>query len=217
MVATDRKFNVMNLEKTIHSLKQKLYSVKCFDTQEEAAVYLDTQIDGKVVGFGDSKTMIDMRLYDRLSKHNTVYDPNQGVDYSGFLALAKKCLTTDIFLTSVNAMAETGEMVNIDGTGNRVAGSLFGHEKVYFILGTNKIEPTLDDAVFRARNVAGPKNSLKYDLPTPCVVHYKKTGALKCFDCSHPERICNCMVTYLRKMEDVEDVEVILINEELGF
>ncbi len=184
MVATDREFNVMNLEKTIHSLKQKLYSVKCFDTQEEAAVYLDTQIDGKVVGFGDSKTMIDMRLYDRLSKHNTVYDPNQGVDYSGFLALAKKCLTTDIFLTSVNAMAETGEMVNIDGTGNRVA---------------------------------GPKNSLKYDLPTPCVVHYKKTGALKCFDCSHPERICNCIVTYLRKMEDVEDVEVILINEELGF
>lgn len=149
MVATDREFNVMNLEKTIHSLKQKLYSVKCFDTQEEAAVYLDTQIDGKVVGFGDSKTMIDMRLYDRLSKHNTVYDPNQGVDYSGLLALAKKCL--------------------------------------------------------------------KYDLPTPCVVHYKKTGALKCFDCSHPERICNCMVTYLRKMEDVEDVEVILINEELGF
>ena len=192
MVATDRKFNVMNLEKTIHSLKQKLYSVKCFDTQEEAAVYLDTQIDGKVVGFGDSKTMIDMRLYDRLSKHNTVYDPNQGVDYSGFLALAKKCLTTD-------------------------TGSLFGHEKVYFILGTNKIEPTLDDAVFRARNVAGPKNSLKYDLPTPCVVHYKKTGALKCFNCSHPERICNCIVTYLRKMEDVEDVEVILINEELGF
>ena len=114
-------------------------------------------------------------------------------------------------------MAETGEMVNIDGTGNRVAGSLFGHEKIYFVVSTNKIEQSLDEAVFRARNVAAPKNSLKYDLPTPCVMNYKKTGELKCFDCRRPERICNGIITYMRKMNDIEDVEVILINEEMGF
>lgn len=207
----------MNLEKTIKSLEQKLYTVRCFETHKEAADYLDAQIDGKVVGFGDSRTIIDMKLYDKLSKHNTVYDPNQSVDNNGFLEIAKKCLTTDIYLTSVNAMAETGEMVNIDGTGNRVAGSLFGHEKIYFVVSTNKIEKSLDEAVFRARNVAAPKNSLKYDLPTPCVINYKKTGELKCFDCRRPERICNGIITYMRKMNDIEDVEVILINEEMGF
>ena len=207
----------MNLEKTIKSLEQKLYTVKCFDTHEEAAAYLDSQIDGKTVGFGDSRTIIDMKLYDKLSNHNTVYDPNQGVDYDGFLEIAKKCLTTEIFLTSVNAMAETGEMVNIDGTGNRVAGSLFGHEKVYFVVSTYKIEPSLDEAIFRARNIAAPKNSLKYDLPTPCAINYKKTGELKCFDCNSPERICNAIITHLRRMEDIDDVEVILINEEMGF
>ena len=207
----------MNLEKTIKSLEQKLYTVRCFETHKEAADYLDAQIDGKVVGFGDSRTIIDMKLYDKLSKHNTVYDPNQSVDNDGFLEIAKKCLTADIYLTSVNAMAETGEMVNIDGTGNRVAGSLFGHEKIYFVVSTNKIEKSLDEAVFRARNVAAPKNSLKYDLPTPCVMNYKKTGELKCFDCRRPERICNGIITYMRKMNDIEDVEVILINEEMGF
>lgn len=207
----------MNLEKTIKSLEQKLYTVRCFETHEEAADYLDAQIDGKVVGFGDSRTIIDMKLYDKLSKHNTVYDPNQSVDNDGFLEIAKKCLTADIYLTSVNAMAETGEMVNIDGTGNRVAGSLFGHEKIYFVVSTNKIEKSLDEAVFRARNVAAPKNSLKYDLPTPCVINYKKTGELKCFDCRRPERICNGIITYMRKMNDIEDVEVILVNEEMGF
>ena len=207
----------MNLEKTINSLEQKLYTVRCFETHKEAADYLDAQIDGKVVGFGDSRTIIDMKLYDKLSKHNTVYDPNQSVDNDGFLEIAKKCLTADIYLTSVNAMAETGEMVNIDGTGNRVAGSLFGHEKIYFVVSTNKIEKSLDEAVFRARNVAAPKNSLKYDLPTPCVMNYKKTGELKCFDCRRPERICNGIITYMRKMNDIEDVEVILINEEMGF
>ncbi len=207
----------MNLEKTIKSLEQKLYTVRCFETHKEAADYLDAQIDGKVVGFGDSRTIIDMKLYDKLSKHNTVYDPNQSVDNDGFLEIAKKCLTADIYLTSVNAMAETGEMVNIDGTGNRVAGSLFGHEKIYFVVSTNKIEKSLDEAVFRARNVAAPKNSLKYDLPTPCVINYKKTGELKCFDCRRPERICNGIITYMRKMNDIEDVEVILINEEMGF
>ena len=207
----------MNLERTIKSLEQKFYTVRCFDSHEEATAYLDSQIDGKTVGFGDSRTIIDMKLYDKLSKHNTVYDPNQSTDNDGFLAIARKCLTTEIYLTSVNAMAETGEMVNIDGTGNRVAGSLFGHEKVYFIVGTNKIESTLEEAVFRARNVAAPKNSLKYDLPTPCVANYKKTGKLKCFDCRRPERICNGIITYMRKMNDIEDVEVILINKEMGF
>ncbi len=207
----------MNIEKTVKSLEERLYTVSVFDSHEAAAEYLDGQIDGKIVGFGDSRTIIDMKLYDKLSAHNTVYDPNQSVDNDGFLEIAKKCLTAEVYLTSVNAMAESGEMVNIDGTGNRVAGSLFGHEKVYFVVGTNKIEPDFEKAIWRARNVAGPKNALKYDLPTPCVVNYKRIGELRCFDCRRPERICNGIISYLRKMNDIDEIEVVLIKEEMGF
>lgn len=207
----------VDLEKTIRSLEDRLYRVSVFDSAKEAADYLDAEIDGKSVGFGDSRTLIDMGLFERLSAHNTVYDPNQSVDNDGFLEIAVKTLTTEVFLTSVNGMAETGEMINIDGTGNRVAGSLFGHDRVYFVVGTNKIEPDAERAMRRARNIAGPTNSLKYGLPTPCVAHYRETGEKKCFDCRTPERICNGVVTYLRRMNDIEHVEVVLIKEEMGF
>ena len=70
----------MNIEKTIDSLKKKLYSVNYFETYAEAADYLDSQIDGKEVGFGDSQTLMKMDLYNRLSAHNTVHDPNQSSD-----------------------------------------------------------------------------------------------------------------------------------------
>lgn len=203
----------MDIQKTIRSLERKYYKVSYFETAAEAAQYLDSQIDGRTVGFGDSNTIIKMGLYDMLSKHNTVYDPNQSEDNDGFLEIARKCLLTDVFLTSVNGMAETGEMVNIDGTGNRIAGSLFGHEKVYFVMGTNKIEPTLDEAIYRARNVAAPKNTKKYELPTPCVIADEK----RCYNCNRVERICNALTIYYRKMNDIEDVEIVLINEELGY
>ena len=161
--------------------------------------------------------MIDMGLFDMLSPHNTVYDPYHSKDNDEFLELGRKALLTDVFLTSVNGMSETGEMVNIDGTGNRVAGSLFSHKKIYFVVGTNKIEPDLDSAIHRARNTAGPMNSLKYDSDTPCVHWFKKTGELRCFDCDSSERICNTLNIYLKKLQDIDEMEVVLIDETMGF
>ena len=114
-----------NIEKTTEALRKRGYEVACFETGEEAAAYVDTKIDSFTVGFGDSETLLTLRLYERLSKHNDVYDPMHPQEDDGFYATARKCLTTEIFLTSVNGIAETGEMVNIDGTGNRVAGSLY--------------------------------------------------------------------------------------------
>ena len=119
----------MNIEKTIKSLEKNRFKVTYFEQAEDAAKYLDEAIDGKVVGFGDSITMKSMKLYERLSAHNEVHDPNQSTDNDEFLEIAMKCLDTEIYLTSVNAMSETGEMVNIDGTGNRVAASLLAIKK----------------------------------------------------------------------------------------
>lgn len=202
----------MDIEKTVRSLEKNRYTVSFFESSEEAAEYIDKAIDGRTVGFGDSMTMKSMKLYERLSKHNQVYDPNQSTDNDEFLELAKKCLDTEIYLTSVNAISETGEMVNIDGTGNRVAGSLFGHEKVYFVVTTNKIEESLEKAVYRTRNIAGPKNALKYNLRTPCVIKGDR-----CYDCASPDRICNTLNIYLKKMNNIDDVEIVLIDEKLGF
>lgn len=203
----------MDIAKTITALEKNRFKVCLFKTAAEAADYLDRSIDGLTVGFGDSVTLKSMQLYELLKAHNTVYDPNHSKDNDEFVELANKCFGTDIYITSVNAISETGEMVNIDGTGNRVAASLFSHRRVYFVAGTNKIEETLDKAIWRARNIAAPRNACRLKLRTPCAM----TGGVRCYNCSSPERICNALDIYMKKMNDVEEVEVVLIDEELGY
>ncbi len=201
----------MDINKAVKSLELNGYTVSFFEDTHTAAAYLNDKIDNKTVGFGDSDTILGMKLYESLSLHNEVFDPQQSGNNSDFIETAKKCLTTSIYLTSVNALSATGEMVNIDGTGNRIAGSVFGHEKVYFIIGINKLTATLEDAIWRARNVAAPKNAKRLRLQTPCA----KEGN-RCFNCSSPDRICNGLIIHLKKMDDTE-AEIVLINKQLGF
>lgn len=200
-----------SIEKTAEALKKKGYEVSCFQTSAEAAAYLDEEIDGYTVGFGDSETLLALGLYERLSAHNDVRDPMHRREGKGFFSTARDCLATEIFLTSVNGIAETGEMVNIDGTGNRVAGSLFGHRKVYFVVGRNKIAPTLEEAAHRARNVAAPMNAARHQYRTPCAAKQDR-----CYDCQSPDRICSAQVIYWKKMNYMK-MEVVLIDEDLGF
>lgn len=166
----------MDLDKICRAFKRNRFDCTIFETAEEAAAYLSQEIHGKTVGMGDSMTLENMKMYERLSENNEVYDVQhiENKDYTSkermeqFLSMARKCLMTDVFLTSANAASETGELVNIDGTGNRISGSLFGHRKVYFVIGVNKICPTLDNAIFRARNVAAPKNVERHHYKNGC-------------------------------------------------
>ena len=116
-----------------------------------------------------------------------------------------------VYITSVNGLAETGELINIDGAGNRVAGTLFGHEKVYFVVGRNKLAPTYDQALWRARNIAAPKNAQRLKCKTPCAVKGDR-----CYDCKSPDRICRGLVVLWEAMMGME-MEVVLVDEDLGY
>lgn len=201
----------MDFTKITENLKRKGYTVSAFTTAREAASYLDGEINGTTVGFGDSETLLEMGLYEKLATHNHVYHPKYPREGSNFYATAKDCLTTDIFLLSANGLAETGEIVNIDGTGNRVAGSLYGHRKVYFVISRNKICPTLEEAAWRARNVAAPLNAKRHGYKTPCAFKLDH-----CYDCRSPQRICSAQVIYWRKMNHT-DMEIVLIDEDMGY
>jgi len=200
----------MDFAKLIRALEHNWYQVSTFATGEEAAAYLDGAIDGCTVGFGDSKTLQQIGLYDRLIRHNTVYDPNQTVSDEDFKEVAAQCLTTQVFLTSVNGISEDGVIVNLDSYGNRLAGSLYGHKKVYYVIGRNKIAPTVEDAVWRVRNVAAPRNAARLGQRTPCAVKGDR-----CYNCNSPDRICNGVLIELKRMKSME-MEVILIDEDLG-
>lgn len=203
--------NIMDIDKILKNFQRKGYKVSYFDTAKEAAEYLNQSIDEKTVGFGDSKTLFDMKLFDLLSSHNEVIDPMHPVEGKDFNQTAKETLTTDVFLTSVNGAVTTGEMVNIDGTGNRVAGSLFGHEYAYFVFSVNKITDSIENAVKRARQIAAPQNSQRCAEKVPCLFDGK------CHDCNSPNRICNDLMIYLHAPSYTPmSVEVVIIGEEMG-
>jgi len=123
---------------------------------------LKDRIQNKHVAIGDSRTLLKLNAYEALSEVNEdVTDIQRPLPGESFRDTALRTMGRDVFLTSVNALAQTGEMVNIDGTGNRVAASLFGSQEVFFVLGINKITPDLASAIYRARNVAAPLNSKK--------------------------------------------------------
>ena len=145
----------MDTERTIKNLEKNGFAVRYFETAEAAAEYLLSQLHGRTVGIGGSVTIGQLALYDRLCADNTVY-------WHGVCNTeeTKKCAAqAQVYLTSANAIAETGEIVNIDGAGNRVASMLYGHETLYIVSGVNKLAPDLHAAIDRARNVAAPRNA----------------------------------------------------------
>ncbi len=156
-------------------------------------------------------TLNEMGLIGSLETHNEVishWSVPEGMTVSQVL---DKAMRTDVYLTSANGASEKGELVNIDGTGNRVGSTLFGHNKVYFVLGINKFEENLDKAIYRARNVSAPPNAKRLRKNTPCAVKGDR-----CYDCNSPERICRGLVVHYRKMSSC-DIEVVIIGEKLGF
>lgn len=194
-----------NYEALMENLRKRGYEVSFFPTAREAAAYLDKEIDGASVGSGGSMTLKEMGLLELLGKHNTMVSHWNGDPITA-------AMTTQVYLSSVNGMAETGEIVNIDGTCNRVASTLFGHERVYLIVGRNKIAADAAGALFRARNVAGPKNAQRLGKKTPCAAKGDR-----CYDCDSPERICSALVTFWRRPKGIARMEIVLVDEDLGY
>lgn len=197
-----------NVEKLRKNLEAHGFETSCFATGKEAADYLCSRLSGRTIGFGGSCTADELDLYPRLSENNKViWHWKQGGQVRREASQAEVCIT------SANGVSETGELVNIDGAGNRVAATLYGPEKVYFIIGINKIEPTLEKAIERARNVASPLNSKRLNMKTPCAL----SAEARCYDCSSPDRICSALVVHWRAMSGIPSTEVVIVEESLGY
>lgn len=201
----------MNFDEVKMNLEKRGYKVGCFDNVQEAKNYLDSQINDKTVGFGGSVTLEQMGLYERLEKHNIVSWHQRIPENKTDMAVRIKANAAEIYISSVNGLAETGEIINIDNNCNRVASIFYGHKKVYLVVGKNKLAKDYDSTLYRARNIASPLNAKRLKKKTPCAVKGDK-----CYDCKSPERICRGLSVLWEKPMTGE-FEVILINEELGF
>lgn len=197
----------MNYPVLKEAFEKKGFETCYFATAAEAVEYLKEEIKGTTVAFGGSVTLQQMGLYEALR------DQNQMVWHW-------RCMTVDVmkmaqnakvYLTSANGVSETGELVNIDGRGNRVAASLFGPEHTYYVIGKNKLAKDLHSALYRAKNIAAPKNAQRLGKKTPCAVK-----ADKCYNCSSPDRICNATVIVERPLTGMKTT-LLFIDEELGY
>ena len=200
----------MDLEKTIRALKGRGFAVSCFATKEEAADYLAGAIQNTTVGMGGSKTLDSLGIYDRLQEHNEVFwhwrEPG--------IPTLDKALTAQTYLSSANAITENGEIINIDGRGNRLASMVYGPGKnVYIVAGVNKIAPDFESGLYRARNTAAVQNMARFAGSQPC--QNEKLGG-KCYDCRSKDRGCNALLVLWGRMMDMAKLEVVLIEEELG-
>lgn len=197
------------LEKLAEKIRKNEFDAKVFNTKEEAVEYIAEACKGKTIGIGDSHTITSIGLIEALKKQgNEIYacQINKEREYK------LKTLTTNVFILSANAVSEeTGELVNVDSSCNRIAGSLYGPDNVIFVVGKNKIAKDLPEAINRARNIAAPMNSKVHNYNLPCAI----TGI--CHNCSSPERICRATVIYHKKPKPFNFGLVVIINEDLGF
>ncbi len=193
------------------NLLKRGFAVSCFDCAEAAAEYLDAQIDQTTVGFGGSVTLEQMGLYEKLEAHNEVTWHQRMPKDKTSQEVRMKANAAEVYVSSVNGLAESGEIINIDGTGNRIASIFYGHKKVYLVVGQNKIAKDYDSALYRARNVASPLNAKRLGMNTPCAVN-----ADRCYDCNSKDRICRGLSVLWEKPMGA-DIEVVLIAEDLGY
>lgn len=201
----------------LKNLKKRNIEGYYVKTSEEAKqIALSMVSEGSVVSWGGSKTLDDtgirQALFD-LEKQGkiTIIDPYREKDSVLSYEARRQGLLADVYFLSTNAITTDGELANIDGSGNRVAALTFGPKKVVVVAGLNKLTENLEEAITRVKEVACPKNAERLGKKTPCVL----TG--HCCDCILPtETICATIVT-TRFSVTPGRVNVILINEDLGF
>ena len=198
--------------KTVEAMKKRHFDAYyCSPAAEAVEKVLELIPAGDVVSWGGVATVDELGIKERLRhRGQPVIDRDTARTPEERMAMLHQALTCDTFLMSSNAISEDGQLVNIDGMGNRVAALCFGPKQVIVVAGMNKVAPTLETAVSRARNVAAPANAQRFPVKTPC-----NANGL-CSDCISPDCICAQVVT-TRVSSPAGRIKVILVGEDLGF
>lgn len=182
----------------------------CGTKEEALKKALELIPEGSVVAWGGSVTMNEIGLSEALHSGNYQLIDRDAAPPEERRKLMRQGLLADYFISGANAVSEDGEIVNIDGMGNRVGAIVYGPDHVVIIAGMNKVAKTLEDAVKRARTIAAPINKQRFGGTTPCA----KTGS--CGDCKAEDCIC-CQMLVTRVCRPAGRIKVILVGEELGF
>ena len=205
------------IEKVLSSLKTNRFNTAFAKDKEEAKEIISKMVPlDATVGIGDSATLRQIGVIEELKKRGIeIVNPFvkeltvELIKYDAFKRMLLESLQCDIFLTGTNAITVDGKLVNIDGVGNRIAGTIFGPKKVIIIIGRNKIVTDVSEALKRIKNVIAPVHAKHKRRKVPCVTMGK------CVDCDSQERLCN-IIAIIEKNPNMGNITVILVDEDLG-
>lgn len=200
-------------ETCIRNLKRHGFEARLFDDLPQARAYILAKISGyDSFGFGGSDTTRRLNIIDSLKAMNkTIHDHwQEDISMEASIDIRRSQLVCDCFFCSANAIALSGEIVNVDGAGNRTSAMAFGPKSVVIVAGVNKLTPDLPSAINRVREIAAPLRAKSLGMNTPCA----ETGV--CSDCNAPQRICR-ITTILHRKPMLTDVSVLLVREDLGY
>lgn len=209
-------YSQIRLAELKKALEKNNFEVFLADDAEEAKKIalgaIIPEIKPESISWGGSMTFIASGLYDALKHYNGVkvidtYD--KSISHEEMLERRRQALLADLFITGTNAVTESGQLVNLDMIGNRIAALTFGPKFVIVLLGRNKIVKDVKAAMDRIKNYTAPVNAMRLDKKTPCA------ETSYCDECKSPGRICNTW-TITEKSFPKGRVKVILINESLG-
>ena len=183
----------------------------CATSKEAVELVVKLVGDGNSVTWGGTMTVRDMGIPAALhaNKTLTVYDRDLAATHEEAQDIYRKAFSCNYYLSSVNAMSEDGQIVNVDGTGNRVAAITFGPDHVIFVVGINKITQDVESAVKRARSTAAPINTARFDIESPC----KIDGV--CHNCNSADCICNYI--HILRNSPKGRHQVVIVGENLGY
>ena len=206
-----QKFYNKRGELLVKNLRSRHYEAYYCETKEQALEKaLELIPKGSTVGWGGAMSAKQIGLLDAVNEGNyCAIDRDKAPNPEERKKAMKNCLLADVFITGANALSMDGQMVNIDGNGNRVAAIVYGPESIIVVAGMNKVMDTLDAAVIRARTIAAPMNKQRFELQTPCEV----TGT--CADCKSEGCICN-QILITRNSKPAGRIKMILVGEDLG-
>jgi len=208
-----RWYREKNLLKVVASLKNRGFDATYFpDTASLNKRLLENIPKSATIGIGGSVTIRELHIIEEFEKrgNEVIHHWQQGLTEETDEEIRRKEMLADYYLTSANAITVDGDIVNIDGIGNRVAAMIYGPKNVIIIAGYNKIVSSIDEGIKRSKTVAAVMNAKRVNARTPCV----ETGI--CTDCDAPKRICR-VISIIQYCPWQTNISVMLINERLGF
>lgn len=200
-------------QKAVEALGTNGFTAVYCRTPDDARNYiLEAATDAASIGFGGSMTITDLAVQQTLADQGKeiLNHSSSALSRDQKMEIMRRQLTCDLFLSGSNALTISGELINIDATGNRVAAMFFGPRKVIVVVGRNKlVDGTPQEAIQRVKQWATPPNAKRLSFNTPCA----KTGF--CSNCNSPDRLCR-VTTIIDRKPRFTDLRVLVVNADLG-